>query len=629
MRTGDLGFVMAGELFVTGRLKDLIIVRGRNHYPQDIELTVERAHPALRLGCGAAFAVEQGETEGLVVVQEVERTYLRKLDVEGVLKAIRTAVINHHELNPVDIVLVRTASIAKTSSGKIRRRACREEYLQGELKEVGRLSQLLAGSSPLAKSHNLPTTMPKARYGPANLPHQGSNGQQQRIEQWLVQQISDRCGLSPGEIGLEDPFASYGLDSVQAIRLSADLETWLGLSIPPTLAYDYPSIRSLSEYLCGLDGASGPMMETVGKGLSTDEPIAIIAMGCRFPGATSPEEFWQLLMAGHNHINTPSDRWPGEGYGGLLTEIDQFDAAFFGISPREAELMDPQQRLLLEISWQALEQGAINPDSLIGSDTGVFIGMSSHDYSQLQIKQGLIPNPYLGTGNAHSIAANRLSYVYDWRGPSLTIDTACSSSLVAVHLAVQSLQRGECSTAIAGGVNLTLTPELTQSFEQAGMMSSHGQCKTFDADADGYVRGEGCGVVVLRPLTQAIAQGNQILGVIKGSAVNQDGKSNGLTAPNGLAQQAVVKRALHHAGLQPKDIAYLESHGTGTSLGDPIEVNSLMAVLDRDRGENPCYLGSVKTNIGHLEAAAGIAGLIKPSSSCTIKPFPPTSISRG
>ncbi|MEL6494606.1 MAG: type I polyketide synthase [Cyanobacteria bacterium J06623_7] len=331
-------------------------------------------------------------------------------------------------------------------------------------------------------------------------------------------------------------------------------------------------------------------------------------MDCRFPGANSPAEFWQLLSSGGDAISQ-SDRWKDSSWGGFLADVDQFDPQFFGITPREAQSIDPQQRLLLEVSWTALENAAIANRTLAGSNTGVFVGISSSDYAQLRLHYGGDVDAYLGTGNAHSIAANRLSYLLDLRGPSMAVDTACSSSLVALHLASQSLTTGECDCAIAGGVNLMLTPELTQTFELAGMMAADGRCKTFDAAADGYVRGEGCGVVVLKRLADARQDGDRILAVIKGSAIAQDGRSNGLTAPNGLAQQQVMHQAYTNAGISPQQVSYIESHGTGTSLGDPIEVNSLQAVLGQR--DSACYLGSLKTNIGHLEAAAGIAGLIK------------------
>ena len=359
------------------------------------------------------------------------------------------------------------------------------------------------------------------------------------------------------------------------------------------------------------------------------EPIAIVGMGCRFPGnANSPAAFWQLLHAGVDGISeVPTDRWdadavydPAAGtphkmntrWGGFLSHVDQFDAAFFGISAREAPYIDPQQRLLLEVSWEALEDAAIAPETLAGSRTGVFVGISGNDYARLLVNHPDGADVYTGTGNAFSIAANRLSYLLDLRGPSMAIDTACSSSLVAAHQACQSLRSAECDLALVGGVNLILSPDVTVAFSQARMMAGDGRCKTFDASADGYVRGEGVGVVVLKRLSDAQRDGDRVLAVIAGSAINQDGRSNGLTAPNGPAQQAVVRQALQNARVRPAQINFVETHGTGTPLGDPIEVNALNAVLMENRavGET-CWLGAVKANIGHLEAAAGIASLIK------------------
>ena len=296
-----------------------------------------------------------------------------------------------------------------------------------------------------------------------------------------------------------------------------------------------------------------------------------------------------------------------------MPEVDSFDAGFFGIAPREAERMDPQQRLLLEVAWEALEHAGIAPNQLAGSATGVFVGISAVDYARLGGGEHASPGRFAGTGNALSIAANRLSYVLDLRGPSWAVDTACSSSLVAVAQACESLARGECTLALAGGVNLMLSPELTVTFSKAGMMAADGRCKTFDAAADGYVRGEGCGIVVLKPLAAAVADGDRVLATIRGAAVNQDGRSNGLTAPSGTAQTSVVCTALARAGVEPSRIGYVEAHGTGTTLGDPIEVAALKRALLPGRDPNTiCWLGSVKTNIGHLEAAAPRAGVRAP-----------------
>nr|WP_322785848.1 hybrid fatty acyl-AMP ligase/type I polyketide synthase [Stanieria cyanosphaera] len=597
LRTGDLGFLQAGELFVTGRLKDLIIIRGRNYYPQDIELTVDNAHPAVRAGNSAAFAVEIEGEEKLVIVQEIERSYLRKLNVTAVTKAIRKAVTEQHELNPYAIVLLKTGSIPKTSSGKIQRHACKAGFLEGSLQVVGEW-QSGRREQPFARMHSSVYQLPVA------------SQKQISIQNWLVENIAQRLGVDVSEIDIQEPFATLGLDSVQAVRLSADLEDWLEVKLSPTVIYDYPNIISLASYLVQEEQEEIDVENINQKLINSD--IAIVGMGCRFPGANNPQEFWQLLRDGKDAISKVKGRWQGEDWGGFIENVDQFDPQFFGITPRETQRMDPQQRLLLEVSWEALENAGIASEQLTGSATGIFIGISSSDYSQLQLHYGTEIDAYAGTGNAHSIAANRLSYSLDLRGPSLTLDTACSSSLVAVHLACQSLKQGECQVAIAGGVNLMLSPELTETFSLAGMMAGDGRCKTFDAEADGYVRGEGCGVIILKRLEEARRDRDNILAVIKGSAINQDGKSNGLTAPNGLAQQAVIRQALINAGVQAGDISYVEAHGTGTKLGDPIEVNSLKNVLMQGRKENQtCYLGSVKTNIGHLEAAAGIAGLIK------------------
>ena len=359
------------------------------------------------------------------------------------------------------------------------------------------------------------------------------------------------------------------------------------------------------------------------------EPIAIIGIGCRFPQANDPESFWQLLRNGVDAITqVPIERWdinafydpkpgtPGKmntRWGGFLEQVDCFDPSFFGISPREVERMDPQQRLVLEVAWEALENAGIAPEKLSGSQTGVFIGIGNYDYCRLLANEDFSQiSAYDGTGNTLSITANRLSYILNLRGPSVVIETACSSSLVALHYACQSLQTGESNLCLVGGASLMLSPEATINYSQARMMASDGRCKTFDASADGYVRGEGCGVVILKRLADALRDEDNILAAIKGSAVNQDGQSNGLTAPNGPSQQAVIRQALENAGVEPAQISYVEAHGTGTSLGDPIEFKSLKAVLMQGRLPlQPCWLGSVKTNIGHLEAAAGMASLIK------------------
>jgi microcystin synthetase protein McyG len=359
------------------------------------------------------------------------------------------------------------------------------------------------------------------------------------------------------------------------------------------------------------------------------EPIAVVGMGCRFPGGSDdPAAFWHILREGVNTIGEiPPDRWdvdcsydpdpeaPGKIYvrrGGFLARVDGFDARFFEISPREAVAMDPQQRLLLEVAWESLEGAGLAAERLRGSRTGVFVGITTNDYGGLLRADPTRIDAYYSTGNALNAAAGRVAHVLGLEGPSMSVDTACSSSLVAVHLACQNLRAGECELALAGGVNLILSPDVMMSVCRARMLAPDGHCKTFDASADGYARGEGCGVVVLKRLSDALAAGDTVFALIRGTAVNHDGASGGFTVPNGRAQEALIRRALASARIEPAEIDYLEAHGTGTALGDPIEVRAAASVLSEGRpASRPLILGSVKTNVGHLEAAAGIAALIK------------------
>ena len=562
LRTGDLGFLDRGQLFVTGRLKDLIIIRGSNHYPQDLEHTVERSHRALRPACGAAFSIDVDGAEQLVLVQEVnDRASVSHEDVVG---AIRRALTESHEVHPDAVVLIGPRSIPRTSSGKIQRYACREAFLAGTLDVV----------------HEW-----RDREGRPDRKQNGAN--------------HPRSGL----------------------------------------VWDYLSTQSYSHRLAGNANGNGNAnvngnhehRRASRPGIGGVDPIAIVGIGCRFPGAAGFEEFWTLLRNGVDAISEiPHDRWnidalydplPGTNakmstrWGGFLPGIDRFDPHFFGISPREAAAMDPQQRLLLEVTWEALENAGQPPDKLAGSRTGVFVGIGGFDYSNVIMNYQdhlKVINAYLGTGNAHSIAANRISYLLDLRGPSVAIDTACSSSLVAIHMACESLRSAQSDLAIAGAVNLILSPEVTIAFSHARMMAADGRCKTFDAKADGYVRAEGAGTVLLKRLSDALRDRDHILALIRGSAVNQDGRTAGIAAPNASAQQSVIREALAQAGVAPRELTYIEAHGTGTSIGDPIEVEAVKGVLGKPNPEDPpCLMGSAKANIGHLEYASGMASLAK------------------
>ena len=394
------------------------------------------------------------------------------------------------------------------------------------------------------------------------------------IQAWLVAKLAERLGLEPQEIDVGEPLASYGLGSTEAVSLAGELADWLGRQLSPALVYEYPTIEALARHLAGSpDGAEAASRTDQDRPGANNEPIAIIGIGCRFPGANDPAAFWQLLRDGVDAIReVPADRFdqrafydpdpmaPGKmntRWGGFLGQVDQFDANFFGISPREAVRMDPQQRLLLEVTWEALQDAGQVPERLAGTQTGVFIGIATNDYGRLQWNDLARIDAYAGTGNALSIAANRISYLFDFRGPSIAMDTACSSSLVAVHLACSSLRSGESTLAVAGGVNLILSPAIAINFTKAGAMAPDGRCKTFDARANGYVRSEGAGVVVLKPLSHALADGDPIYAVIRGSAVNQDGRSNGLMAPNPLAQEAVLCEAYRQAGVSPGAVQYV------------------------------------------------------------------------
>ena len=371
------------------------------------------------------------------------------------------------------------------------------------------------------------------------------------------------------------------------------------------------------------------------------EPIAIVGVACRFPGgASSPDRFWSLMENGVDAVReVPADRWNIKDYyhpdpavsgkmitrhGGFLERIDCFDAEFFGISPREANRMDPQQRIFLEAAWEALHDAGQLPKNLSGSLTGVYLAIYYNDYARMQLGDPAGIDAYTLSGTAHSLSVGRLSYLLNLRGPSMVVDTACSSSLVAVHLACQSLRTGESNMALAGGVSTIIRPEENIPLSKWGLVAADGRCKTFDSRADGFIRGEGCGVIVLKRLSDALGDGDRIHAIIRGTAVNQDGRSTFLTAPNGLSQQAVIREALRNARIEPDQISYVEAHGTGTKLGDPIEVEALAEVVGKPRPDGrTCAIGSVKTNIGHLEAASGIAGLIKVVLSLQHERIPP------
>lgn len=525
VKTGDIGFIQDNFLYITGRQKDNLIVRGVNYAAEDLEHCVRAHQSLLRTNDYTVCAPVLGDKELFYVFQETRRD-LSNSDFETITGLIQANLSENFGIQADAVVLILQGTLPKTGNHKIARSQCVEQYLAGTLNLL------------------------------------------------------------------------FSTDS--------------------------------SNY------------QTRASGDKQDDPVVIVGMACRFPGgADTLERYWELLENGVDAITeVPEDRWdntlfydenpavPGKTntkWAGFVDAVDQFDPKLFGISTVEAPEIDPQQRLVMETSWRLLENTGWKKESIKGSDTGVFVGISTNDYLYMKIK--LVPgmesyNAYTGLGNAHSIAANRVSYFYDLKGPSMAVDTACSSSLTAFHLGVQAILNGECSQAIVGGVNVMLTPGPTITLSQFGMMAPDGRCKTFDASANGYVRSEGCGLVMLKRKSDAERDGDRILATIRATAAAQDGLSPGITFPNGAAQYRLIRKVLDKANLHGKEISYVETHGTGTVSGDPVEMEQVRKLYGLE-GNTDCYVGSVKANIGHLEAGAGIASVIKAVLMLQKKMIPP------
>jgi glutamate-1-semialdehyde-2,1-aminomutase/malonyl CoA-acyl carrier protein transacylase len=493
------------------------------------------------------------------------------------------------------------------------------------------------------------------------------------LRETIVEQIANSLRTEPSRIPLDNSFHSLGLDSLKAIEIMATLGDIFGISFSPTLLFEYPTIAELTEHLVQVHGpklkeympakgeqsklsATASEKQPVGTSSSAkvcqrkveqvndfvrEDDIAVIGMGCRFPQAPDLESFWELLREGKDAVSeVPTDRWDWHTYyddnpeaanktysrwGGFIDGVDQFDPMFFNISPREAKLIDPQQRIFLEVAWETLEHAGYSAERLAQTEVGVFVGCSNNGYYQ-RIAPALTPLDHAaGIGNQNAIIANRVSFFLNLRGPSILVDTMCSSSLVTLHMACQSLREGECTVALAGGVNILLSPEYYIAMSRMKAHSPDGRCKTFDRRANGIVLGEGAGAVLLKPLGRALEDGDKVYAVIKGSAVNHGGNTNGLTAPNPRSQAEVICRALEVAGVSADSISYVEAHGTGTSLGDPIEIEGLTKAFRKYTNRKQfCAIGSVKTNIGHLEPAAGMAQLLKVILAMQHRQLPPS-----
>lgn len=669
-RTGDLGFIAKNEICITGRLNEVLNIHGKKYYPLDLEISVHEALKTnLAVGKNIVFSVPQETESKIVFLQEISSELIEHEKLQ-LIQLIRRVITEHHGIDLNEVDLIAMGSLQTTASGKMQRKLIQKNYIDGLIaidyshakREDPHPSALIEAESILQEVILQGEVLPVK-------PLRISEAEQIKplFQIDFILLLAEVLKINRAEIALNNAMSAYGFDSVNLVNLANRLNEKFQLKINPTIVYQYSTIGSFyegifAEYIQNVinyyqkksekievtpEPSETHVLETKQLTVSEDiivQPplatvqkpsldIAIVGMQALVPGASDIEEFWQNLLAGEDAITTiPSERWDWQQYygdpqsgnkthvkwGGFIKGIAEFDAAFFNISPREAELIDPQQRIFLQIVWKAIEDAGYAAKTLQEFKTGLFVGVFNNDYAELLHDQQ-INDAYVTTGITHSTLANRISYLLNLTGPSMAIDTACSSSLVALHQAIQAIHNGDCQFAIVGGVNAILTPTVYISASKAGMLSEDGRCKTFDDKANGYVRSEGAAAIVIRPLQDALQSGDQIYAVIKGSAINHGGHVSSLTVPNPNAQAELIAAACTRANIAVESIGFIETHGTGTSLGDPVEINGLKKAfvkLAESQGNKIlpagyCGLGSVKTNIGHLESAAGIVGVIK------------------
>ena len=611
LRTGDLGFLSDGELFIVGRIKDLLIIYGRNHSPDDIEATIQEIN---RGRCVAIAVPDDDGVEKLVTIIELkkrdesEEAATQRL---GVVKhEVTSAISKSHGLSVADLVLVPPHSIPLTTSGKVRRRDCLKLYLANEFSRLD--EGMRRPSEPVVDDTGVGGAGESGLTQRLHTLRRQQGALRQQQHDLLLGMVRSEAATVLGRPSLDDidpegAFQDLGFESVKAIELLDRLKTVTELELPLTLAFDYPTPNALATHLSQLLSGSVAAAAPVEAQVAVDEPVAVVGMACRFPGGVdSAAALWDLVAGGIDAVGEfPADRgWNladlfdpdpdavGKTYtraGTFMADVAGFDAEFFGISAREAQSMDPQQRLLLEVCWEALETARIDPSGLMGTETGVFIGAWSQTYGSGGSDGA---EGYALTGQSTSVASGRVAYALGLQGPAITVDTACSSSLVATHLACQSLRSGESTLALAGGVTVMTTPAVFTEFARQRGLAADGRCKAFSGNADGTGWGEGAAVLVLERLSDAQRNNHPVLALIAGSAINQDGASNGLTAPNGPAQQRVITQALANAGIGLDQVDVVEAHGTGTTLGDPIEAGALIATYGAARSaEQPTVVG--------------------------------------